>query len=223
MPPDFGAQALRSGHRTPNADDSPRQRRESLTGNPDTLRWLGSASQPTDVLATVERNKAQRILNLESLAGIRVNPDGAWMKQIARNLTDPVDGFLRDATHLIHDADPLFTANFKAILRPPNYAKSEGVKCVKIPPRSPNCNAFAERFVKTIKYECLRHFVFFGQRHLRYVISEYMDHYHAERFHQGISSTLIKPTAVNDNAANGEIRCRSRLGGLLNFYYREAA
>jgi putative transposase len=77
---------------------------------------------------------------------------------------------LRDATHLIHDADPLFTKGFKAILSPTNYADSDGVQCVKIPPRSPNCNAFAERFAKTIKYECLRHFVFFGQRHLRYVI-----------------------------------------------------
>lgn len=84
-------------------------------------------------------------------------------------------------------------------------------------------NAHAERFVKSVKYEYLRHFVFFGQRHLRHVISEYMEHYHTERFHQGISGSLIKPTAVNDNTASGEIRCRSRLGGLLNFYYREAA
>ena len=69
------------------------------------------------------------------IAGIRANPDGAWMKQIARNLTDPIDGFLRDATHLIHDADPLFTRDFKAILKPANNANSEGIKCVKIPPK----------------------------------------------------------------------------------------
>ena len=94
------------------------------------------------------------------IAGIRVNPDGEWMKQVARNLTDPVDGFLRDARHLVHDADPLFTHAFKAILKPPGSAKGEGVTCVQIPPRSPNCNAVAERFVKSIKYECLRHFVF---------------------------------------------------------------
>ena len=74
-----------------------------------------------------------------------------------------------------------------------------------------------------IKNECLRHFVFFGQRHLRFVISEYMAHYNHERFHQGIGSSLIKSIAANDNDANGEVRCRSRLGGLLNFYYREAA
>ena len=130
---------------------------------------------------------------------------------------------MRDATHLIHDADPLFTTDFKAILKPRTYPDSEGIQCVKIPAKSPNCNPHAERFAKTIKYECFQHFVFFGQRHLRYVISEYMAHYHHERFHQGIGSSLISPVAANDNAASGEILCRSRLGGLLNFYYREAA
>lgn len=157
------------------------------------------------------------------IAGIRVDPDGEWMKQVARNLTDPVDGFLRDAKYLIHDADPLFTDAFKAILKPPGSAKGEGIACIQIPPRSPNCNPHAERFVKSIKYECLRHFVFFGERHLRYVVSEYMAHYHEGRFHQGIGSRLIRPTSANENAATGEIKCRSRLGGLLNFYYRQAA
>jgi len=157
------------------------------------------------------------------IAGIRIDPDGAWMTQIARNLTDPVDGFLGDARYLIHDADPLFTDAFKAILKPPGSAKGEGVECVKIPPRSPNCSPHAERFVKSIKYECLRRFIFFGERHLRYVVSEYVSHYHECRFHQGIGSKLIRPASSNDNAATGEIKCRSRLGGLLNFYYREAA
>ncbi len=158
------------------------------------------------------------------IAGIRINPDGAWMKQMARNLTDPVDGFLRNARYLIHDADPLFTDAFKAILKPPSSPGDEGVNCVQIPPKSPNCNPHSERFVRSIKYECLRHFVFFGERHLRYVISEYIEHYLHERFHQGIDSKLIRPTVANDNAAaNRPIKCRSRLGGLLNYYYREAA
>jgi transposase len=158
------------------------------------------------------------------IAGIRVNPDGEWMKQVARNLTDPIDGFLVGARYLIHDADPLFTDAFRAILRPPGSADGHGVLCVKIPPQSPNCNPHAERFVKSIKTECLRHFVFFGQRHLRYVISEYMKHYLQERFHQGLGGKLIEAApSSNDNAATGEIKCRSRLGGLLNFYYRDAA
>ncbi len=173
------------------------------------------------------------------IAGVRVNPDGEWMKQVARNLTDTGDGFLRDAKYLIHDADPLFTSGFKAILKPSDFPDVEGVTCVKIPPRSPNCNPHAERFVRSIKFECLRHFVFFGERHLRYVIKQYMSHYHEERFHQGIGGQLIRPAFGHDNALSGgadhcvcdevrhrvdsDIRCRSRLGGLLNFYYREAA
>jgi len=83
------------------------------------------------------------------IAGIHVDPDGEWMKQVARNPTDPVDGFLRGAKYLIHDRDPLFTEAFTAILG------SRGVKSVKIPAKSPNCNPHAERFVRTIKYECL--------------------------------------------------------------------
>jgi hypothetical protein len=153
------------------------------------------------------------------IAGIRVNPDGEWMKQIARNLTDPIDGFLRNARHLIHDRDPLFTEAFREVLA------SSGVKTVKIPAKSPNCNPHAERLVKSIKYECLNHFVFFGERHLRYVIKEYMSHYLEERFHQGLGGKLVvaRTSSANDNKAAGAITCRSRLGGLLNFYSREAA
>ena len=77
--------------------------------------------------------------------------------------------------------------------------------------------------MKSIKDECLRHFVFFGERHLRYVVSEYVAHYNEERFHQGIGSKLIRPTSATGNAATGEIKCRSRLGGLLHYYYSEAA
>jgi putative transposase len=153
------------------------------------------------------------------VVGIRVDPDGEWMKQMARNLVDPVEGFLRGATHLIHDRDQLFTESFTAIL------KSGGVECVKIPARSPNCNPHAERFVKTIKYECLNQFIFFGERHLRDVIREFVEHYHTERFHQGLGGQLIKsqPGSANDNGSNGSIACHSRLGGLLNYYHRAAA
>jgi len=153
------------------------------------------------------------------IAGIEVDPGGEWMKQVARNLTDPVDGFLRGATHLIHDRDPLFTEAFTTILR------TGSVTCVKIPAQSPNCNPHAERFVKTIKYECLNAFIFFGERHLRYVVKEFMAHYLAERFHQGLGGQLIKAQAgsANDNGTNGAIMRRSRLGSFLNYYHREAA
>jgi hypothetical protein len=153
------------------------------------------------------------------VAGIRVDPDGEWMKQMARNLVDPVEGFLRGATHLIHDRDPLFTEGFAAIL------PAGGVECVKIPAQSPNCNPHAERFVKTIRCECLNHFIIFGERHLRYLIKEFVEHYLTERFHQGIGGQLIRnqPVSANDNGATGKVACRSRLGGLLNYYHRSAA
>jgi putative transposase len=153
------------------------------------------------------------------IAGIRINPDGAWMMQIARNLVDPEDGFLRDATHLIHDRDPLFTKAWVELL------KSSGVKSVRIPAGSPNCNPHAERFVRTVRSECLDSFVIFGEQHLRHLLREYISHYLRERFHQGLGGQLIAPAkpSANDNSTTGEIRCRSRLGGLLNFYHRDAA
>jgi len=152
------------------------------------------------------------------IAGIRVDPDEAWMKQVARNLVDPIDGFLRGAKYLIHDRDPLFTEAFLGILG------ARGVKSVKIPAQSPNCNPHAERFVKTIRYECLNHFIVFGERHLRRLIKEFVDHYHAERFHQGIGGQLIRQVGpTNDNGAAGRVVRRSRLGGMLNYYPREAA
>ena len=152
------------------------------------------------------------------IAGIATNPDGKWMQQMARNLTDPVDGFLRDASYLVHDRDPLFTEAFEAILG------ERGVKCVRIPARSPNCNPHAERFVKTVRDECLNHFVIFGERHLRHLIKEFVEHYMTERFRQGIGGQLIRNVGpTNDNGADGKVAYRSRLGGLLNFYCREAA
>ena len=153
------------------------------------------------------------------IAGIATHPDGKWMQQMARNLTDSVDGFLRNATYLIHDRDPLFTEAFEAILA------ERGVKCVRIPARSPNCNPHAERFVKTVRDECLNHLVLFGERHLRHVIKEFVAHYHRERFHQGLGGQLIEAqtSSANPKVPRGEVVCRSRLGGMLNFYYREAA
>ena len=153
------------------------------------------------------------------IAGIAVDPCEEWMKQVARNLTDPVEGFLRGAKYLIHDRDPLFTDGFVAIL------KAAGVKSVKIPAHSPNCNPYAERFVRAIKYECLNQYVIFGERHLRHLVEEFVEHYHTERFHQGLGGQLIKgqPGSANDNGTIGQIACRSRLGGLLNYYSRKAA
>ena len=96
---------------------------------------------------------------------------------------------------------------------------------MRIPAQSPNCNPHAERFVRTVRSECLDHFVIFGERHLRHLIRQFIEHYLSERYHQGIGSQLIRPTMLpsNDNGGAGSIKRRSRLGGLLNYYHRDAA
>jgi len=148
-----------------------------------------------------------------TIAGIVPQANGHWMKQMGRNLSDPIGGFLRGKRFLIHDRDPLFTQEFKQILR------AEGIRSLKTPKRSPNLNAYAERFVWSIKYECLNRFIILGERHLRYLIEEYVQHYHFERPHQGLGNSLIEPSALGQ----GKIMVQERLGGLLKFYRRGAA
>ena len=150
------------------------------------------------------------------IAGIAPAANGLWMSQIARNLTDAEQGILTGKQYLIHDRDPLFTAEFLRII------EAVGVKSVKLPPRSPNLNAHAERFVRSIKESCLERIIFFGEESLRTAIHNFVVHYHAERIHKGLANQLISPEAGHlDNA--GEVQRRQRLGGLLNYYYRAAA
>jgi transposase InsO family protein len=158
------------------------------------------------------------VIDLETrrveIAGISSHPDRRWMEQAARNLTDAEEGFLSGCRFLIHDRDPLFTAAFTATL------KDSGVQTVKLPPKSPNLNAYAERFVRSIKDDCLSKLIPLGERHLRSAVSQYIDHYHQERNHQGIGNELIeKPPDPRD----GEVLCRERLGGVLKYYYCRAA
>jgi transposase InsO family protein len=120
------------------------------------------------------------------IAGITAMSNGQWMSQIGRNLTDGIDGFLSGKRYLIHDRDPLFTAEFLQMLA------DVGVKSVKLPPRSPNLNAHAERFVRSIKESCLDRMIWFGEGSLRKGITEFMVHYqHSERNHQGLHNRLI--------------------------------
>ncbi len=148
------------------------------------------------------------------IAGIRPVPNGDWMGQMARNLVDAIWGFLREKTYLIHDRDPLFTADFREIL------ESGGVESVRLPPKSPNLNAYAERFVLSIKSECLDRMILVGERHLRRAVDEYIEHYHLERTHQGLDNRLIDGVP---ECSTGRVMRLPRLGGLLNSYYREAA
>ncbi len=149
------------------------------------------------------------------IAGIVTAPDGLWMSQIGRNLTDCDSGFLQGSRYLIHDRDPLFTRAFEEIL------ESSGIRAVRLPSRSPNLNAYAERFVRSIKSECLAQIVPIGENHLRRAVREYVDHYHDERNHQGTGNRLLR-RATDQGRANGPIECRKRLGGLLRYYSRAA-
>jgi len=131
----------------------------------------------------------------------------------------PPQGRLRPSVTLVHDRDPLFTKKWKLLLA------SSGVSSVSIPAQSPNCNPHAERFIKSIRNECLDHFIVFGEPHLRHLVREYVAHYNAERYHQGIGGKLLTKNALaaNDNNTTASVEVRSRLAGTLNFYHREVA
>jgi putative transposase len=150
------------------------------------------------------------------IAGIATAANGLWMSQIGRNLTDAVDGILHSKRYLMHDRDPLFTAEFLHML------KDVGVKSVKLPRRSPNLNAHAERFVRSIKESCLERMILFGEHSLRTAIHNCVAHYHTERNHQGLANRIISPEAAH-LGATGVVQRRQRLGGMLNYYYRAAA
>jgi putative transposase len=113
--------------------------------------------------------------------------DGLWMSQVARNVTDSVDGLLMGKRYLIHDRDPLFTDDFLRTM------KGAGVESVKLPARSPNLNAHAERFVRSINESCLERLILLGESSLRTAVQNFVAHYHSERNHQGLGNRLILP------------------------------
>jgi putative transposase len=150
-----------------------------------------------------------------SIAGITTRPDESWMLQIARNVTDAQSGALHAKRYLIIDRDTKYSPQFRRMIQ------DSGTKVIRLPPMSPNLNAYAERFVRSIKDECLDRMIFVGQASLRRAVAEYLSHYHAERNHQGLENRLIVPAAVQAN--DGAVHCHARLGGILNFYCRKAA
>ncbi len=161
-------------------------------------------------------------IHLESrkveVAGLTPHPNEAWMTQIARNVTMDGWGFLQSRRYLIHDRDTKFTDSFRAIV------KSIDVEPLKLPAQSPNLNAYAERWVKSVKDECLSKLILFGEASLRRTLRDYVTHYHGERNHQGKDNVILFPSATKHIAAvTGPVVCRERLGGLLKYYYREAA
>ena len=149
-------------------------------------------------------------------AGCTPHPDEVWMKVIARNLTDPCDGFLQGKRYLLMDRNGKFCSAFTDRL------KDEGVKPLLLPARSPDLNAYIERFMRSIKSGCLSKMIFFGEKSLRRAIASYLEHYHVERNHQGLGNKIIDP-GQDVGHGNGEIDCRKRLGGMLRYDHRQAA
>jgi transposase InsO family protein len=151
------------------------------------------------------------------VAGITPHPNETWMVQVARNVTMEEWGFLAPGQYLIHDRDGKYCPAFQQII------DAAGVTRVSLPPRSPNLNAYAERWVRSIKEECLSRLILFGEASLRHALTQYVAHFHHERNHQGKDNVLLFPTGSPDAERAGPIQCRERLGGLLKYYTCEAA
>ena len=161
-------------------------------------------------------------IHLESrrveVAGITQHPNEAWMNQIARNVTMDEWGFLDNCRYLIHDRDTKYCKSFRTII------DAGDVKTLPLPARSPNLNAYAERWVKSVKEECLSKLILFGEASLRRALREYLTHFHRERNHQGKGNVLLFPSRPGPAPGlERSVRCRERLGGLLKYYHREAA
>jgi len=183
------------------------------------------------------------------VVGVKDTPNGAWMEQMAKNITDHFEPMLPNCKYLVHDRDTLYTQKFEQIL------KDFGITPVKTPPQSPNLNPFIERFNRSIKYECLNNMIIFGEKNLRKFLEEYAEHYHFERktkprrrslaglpspftfkliwastrmyeaTHQGIGNEIIKTedVLIHSQKGEGDIIKKERIGGLLNYYYRKSA
>jgi putative transposase len=153
-----------------------------------------------------------------SIAGITEHPDASWMSQVARNATLEELGYLNGCRYVLHDRDTKFCAEFRETLA------AGGVKCLALPPCSPNLNSFAERWVRTVKEECLSKLILFGEASLRRALNQFQEHYHTERNHQGKENVLLFPGVgeLQPERCGSPIECRERLGGLLKYYRRAA-
>jgi hypothetical protein len=151
------------------------------------------------------------------LAGVTANPDGAWVTQQARNLA--IEEQLGNVRYLIHDRDSKFSGPFDSVFA------SEGVRVIETPVRAPKANAFAERWVRTARRECLDHVLVIGRRHLERTLREYLAHYNAERPHRALE--LAAPVGLPREARGSpptldNIRRTDVLGGLIHEYHAAA-
>ena len=149
-----------------------------------------------------------------TLAGVTRHPTEEWMTQMARNATDETSGYLRQHRYVLHDRDTKFCAEFRGVLT------AGGVKCVRLPARSPDLNAFAERWVRSAKEECLSKLILFGEASLMTALAQFQNHYHSERNHQGKGNALLFPCPDAPPRTRGPVIARrERLGGLLKDYH----
>ena len=151
------------------------------------------------------------------VAGVTPHPNHAWMMQIARNLPMEAWGFLSPGQYLIHDRDGTYCSAFQRLM------DAAGVTRIPLPPRSPNLNAYAEHWVRSVKDEALSRLILFGERSLRHALSQYTSHFHEERPHQGIGKIIPFPTSLPAHDHAGTIQCHERVGGLLRYDDRRAA
>jgi putative transposase len=150
------------------------------------------------------------------VAGVTPHPDERWMVQIARNVTMEQWGLLVPGQYLIHDRDGKYCPAFQRLI------DTAGVKRLPLPPRSPNLNAYAERWVRSVKEECLARLILFGEASLQHALHESVEHDHHERNHQGKGNVRLFPSSSQKHPGAGPMQCRERLGGLLKYYTREA-
>jgi putative transposase len=141
------------------------------------------------------------------VAGVTPHPNAAWMVQVARNVTMEEWGFLSPGQYLLHDRDGKYCPAFQHLI------DAAGGTRVPLPPRSPNLNAYAERWVRSVKEECLSRVILFGEASLRHALAQYGEHFHHERNHQGKGNVLLFPPVRQDSERTGPIQCRERLGG----------
>jgi transposase InsO family protein len=174
------------------------------------LTWRGLATYYVLFFLHLETRRV-------TLAGITKHPTEQWMVQMARRGVDDLDGALRSIRFVLHDRDSKFCASFRDTLR------SAGVQPLLLPAHSPNLNAFAERWVRSVKSECLSKLILFGEPSLRRAVTQFIEHYHFERPHQGKGNQLLFPSPVSPPSRRPErIQCDERLGRLLKFYRRVA-